>query len=112
MNNSEMIAEAANMKRSLGGEIFAFPTQAADPFSRYGVVVYAGNKYHVYPEAMNISEAAQGVLIIIEEYRKIGKVINYEKDVRLVTFEAQMNAPDITMRRLRKHGEYRKKSPS
>jgi hypothetical protein len=101
VKTSEIIAEASNMKRRLGGEIFAFPVRPEDPFSTYGVVVYAGSKYHVYPEAVNISMAAQGILTIIEEYQKIGKKINYEKDVRLVSYEAQINAPDVTMRRIR-----------
>ncbi|MGI1659592.1 MAG: hypothetical protein ACRKFN_11485 [Desulfitobacterium sp.] len=98
----QSIETAKQMRESLGGTIFAFPTEPDNPFSPYAVVVYAADQYFVYPEATNISEAAQGVLTILEEYKKRGIDADYERNVRMVSYQAQIDAPDVTMRRLKK----------
>lgn len=95
------IKKAKDLRKRVGGTIFAFPINEKDPQSKYAVVVYAGGKYHVYPSASDISEAGVGIRTILEEFKKIGYPVNYEKDVRFVTYEAQVNAPDVTMKRLR-----------
>jgi hypothetical protein len=94
--------KAAELRSQLGGTIFVFPIDEQDPFSKYAVVVYAGGMYHTYPETENISVAAVGVQTILEQFKKHGEDVSFEKDVRFVSFEAQVNGPDLTMRRLRK----------
>lgn len=106
MNKPEIIRKTKKLMDELGGTIFAFPVEEENPFSKYAVVVYAGGKYHVYPEAGNISLAATGVLTIIEEFNKIGKRVTYQKDARLISHSAQINASDVTMRRLRNNPDY------
>ena len=102
MAKSEVISTAKQLRERLGGTIFAFPTEENNPFSPYAVVVYAGGKFFVYPSAIDISEAATGVLTIMKEFQKIGMATNYEKDVRLVSYQSQMDAPSVVMRRLKK----------
>lgn len=94
--------KAVELQEQLGGSIFAFPIDEQDPFSKYAVVVYVGGLYHTYPTAENISGAALGVKTILEEFKKIGQDVSFEKDVRLVSYQAQVDAPDVTMRRLKK----------
>lgn len=105
MDKKSIIEKAKESRKQMGGFIFGFPIEQDNPFSKYAVVVYSGGKYHVYPTADDISFAATGIKTIIEEFRKIGKKIVFEKDVRLFSYDAQMNAPDLTMRRLR-NGNY------
>jgi hypothetical protein len=94
--------KAKGFRESLGGTIFAFPVEEDNPFSAYAIVVYRAGSYFVYPQATDISIAAAGVLTLLEEFKKIGVSVDYEKDVRLMSFQAQMDAPDVTMRRLKK----------
>ena len=109
MDKKQAIEKAKEIRKKTGGFIFGFPISEDDPFSEYAVVVYAGSKYHVYPKASDISLAATGIVTIIEEFRKIGTKVKFEKDVRLVSYDAQINAPDVTMRRLRNgNGNYLK----
>lgn len=102
MNTKEIEAKAADLRKQVGGTIFGFPINEEDPFSKYAVVVYAGGMYHVYPQAKNIGYAALGINTILEPMIKNGYAASYEKDVRLISYEAQMNAADVTMRRLKK----------
>jgi hypothetical protein len=95
--------KAKLLKEQLGGTIFAFPIEEENPFSRYAVVMYAGNKYFVYPEASDISTAAVGVATILEQLKKNGHDSNYARNVRFVSFQTQMDAPSVTMRRLKKN---------
>jgi hypothetical protein len=108
MNSAEqeLIKKASEIREKLGGIIFAFPIRETDPHSPYAVVVYGGGKYFVYPKADDIRWAGLGVVTIMEEMRKQGETIDYERDVRFVSYQAQMNAPDVTMRRLRNSGKY------
>ena len=98
----QAIETAKNLRQQLGGTIFAFPIEPDNPFSTYAVVVYAEGKYFVYPETNDISEAAAGVLVILEEFKKIGIAKDYNTDVRMITYKAQMDAPSVTMRRLKR----------
>ena len=98
----KLIAEAKNIKKQLGGTIFAFPIEPDNPFSTYAVVVYADGKYFVYPEATDITEAATGVMVILDEFKRIGLARDYNKDVRMMFYQAQKDAPSVTMRRLKR----------
>jgi len=98
----QAIETAKNLRQQLGGTIFAFPIEPDNPFSTYAVVVYAEGKYFVYPETNDISEAAAGVLVILEEFKKIGIAKDYNTDVRMITYQPQMDAPSVTMRRLKR----------
>ena len=101
-NANAIEKKAAELREHLGGTIFAFPIDEQDPFSKFTVVMYLGGSYHIYPEAESISVAALGVQTILEQFKKLGADVDFEKDVRLVSYEAQINAPDVTMRRLKK----------
>ena len=98
----QAIKTAKNLREQLGGTIFAFPIDPDNQFSTYAVVVYAEGKYFVYPEATDITEAAAGVLAILEEFKKIGIAKDYNKDVRMVSYQKQMDAPSVVMRRLKR----------
>lgn len=104
MNNlqTQSIARAKQYRENLGGTIFAFPIQEDDPFSSYAIVMYAGGQYFAYPNATDISEAASGILILLEEMKKSGMDADYERNVRLISLQVQMDAPSTTMRRLKK----------
>ena len=98
----QAIETAKALREQLGGTIFAFPIEPDNPFSTYAVVVYAEGQYFVYPEATDITEAAAGVMTILEEFKKIGMAKDYNKDVRMVTYQPQMDAPSVVMRRLKR----------
>jgi hypothetical protein len=102
MNESQIRTKAKQLRQELGGTIFAFPLEEDNPFSRYAVVVYAGEQYFIYPEASDISEAATGVLTLLEEMKKHGYDTNYERNVRLISYQTQIDAPSVTMKRLKK----------
>lgn len=102
MNPKEIEKKAEDLRKQLGGTIFAFPINEADPLSKYAVVMYAGEKYHVYPECTDVSQAAVGVKTILEQLAKHGMDADYQRNVRFIHYEAQMNAPSVTMRRLKK----------
>lgn len=104
MNNlqTQSIAKAKQIKEQSGGTIFAFPIEESNPFSPYAVVVYAGGEYFAYPDATDISMAAAGVLTIMEEFKKIKINVDYKKDVRLISYQTQMDAPSTIMRQLKK----------
>ncbi|MNC15162.1 hypothetical protein D3C76_307130 [compost metagenome] len=101
LSKQQIQDKAATLRERLGGSIFGFPIHEDNPYSSYAVVFYAGGQYHVYPEAKDISFAALGVRTILEQLQKRGISVNYTDAVRLVSYEAQVNAPDVTMRRLR-----------
>ena len=101
---SKSIEKAKHLRDQLGGTIFAFPINESNPFSAYSVVVYAGGRYFAYPDASDISEAALGVVTILQEMKKNGYDVDYERNVRMVSYQAQMDAPSTVMRRLKKQG--------
>jgi hypothetical protein len=102
MNNIEIEQKAENMRKQLGGTVFAFPIYEEDPFSGYAVVMWAGEKWHVYPRTENIHDAALGVKTIMEMMEQNGFPMNYQQDVRFVSYDAQINAPSLPMRRIKK----------
>lgn len=101
---TQVISTAKAIRERAGGIIFAFPIEENNPFSSYAVVVYMAeaDKYFVCPKAEDISLASAGVLQIMELFRKEGIKINYDRDVRLVSYQAQMDAPSTVMRQLKK----------
>jgi len=72
------------------------------PIPHTPLFVYAGGEYFVYPEATDITEAATGIMTILEEFKKIGIAKDYNTDVRMITYKAQMDAPSVIMRRLKR----------
>lgn len=98
----QAIETAKSIREQLGGTIFAFPIEPENPYSTYAVVVYAGGEYFVYPEATDITEAATGIMTILEEFKKIGLAKEYNTDVRMITYKTQIDAPSVTMWRLKR----------
>ena len=99
---AQAIAKARQLKESMGGTIFAFPNEKDSPFSSYTVVMCAMGRYFVYPHATDISEAATGIHTILEELKRNGMDADYERNVRLILYQAQADAPSTVMRRLKK----------
>ncbi len=106
MDNKVIEAKAKELQSRLGGTIFAFPIDENDPFSEYAALVYATGKFHIYPKAENVNIAAIGVTTILEEMKKHRYATDYEHDVRFVSYEVQINAPSVTIRRLKKQGGF------
>lgn len=98
----EIKDKAKALRENLGGTIFAFPIEENNPFSEYAVVVFQQGEYFVYPQASDISLAANGVMHILDLFKKEGIEASYENDVRFISHQAQMDAPNVTMRRLKK----------
>lgn len=98
----QAIAKANQLKERLGGTIFSFPIEEDNPFSSYAIVMYAEDQYFVYPSSTDISEAAAGILTLLEEMKKNGMDADYERNVRLISHQPQMDAPSTVMRRLKK----------
>lgn len=111
MTKVRLIDRAKELHRALGGSIFAFPIDIEDQFSKYAVVIYLEGKYFVYPEATDISEATVGIATILKELTKAGYNLNFERDVRFLIGEKQLNAPDVRMRRLKKGMIIQKNTP-
>jgi len=99
---TQSIEKAKQLRERVGGTIFAFPNQEDNPLSSYAIVMYAGGRYFPYPNATDISMASAGVLILLEELKKVGQDADYERNVRIVSYQAQMDAPSTVMRQLRK----------
>lgn len=99
---SKSIENAKHLRDQLGGTIFAFPINESDPFSAYSIVMYAGGQYFEYPNATDISEAATGVLTLLEEMKKSGMDADYKRNVRMISYQAQMDGPNTVMGRLKK----------
>ncbi|EOO23562.1 hypothetical protein IIU_06969 [Bacillus cereus VD133] len=98
--------EAKRYQQEFGGEIFVFPIEEENPQSLYAVVVYAGEAFHVFSEAVTVEDAAIGVQTILECFEKEGMEKEYAEVVRFITGEAQLNAPHVTMRRLKKESKF------
>jgi hypothetical protein len=91
------------LKARLNGKIFAFPINESDPFSKYAVTMeVGGNQFKTYPQPLTINEAAACVLELLEGLKNEGYEVDYSWDVRFISYQAQMDAPDLTMRRLKK----------
>ncbi|AOK91974.1 hypothetical protein [Paenibacillus polymyxa] len=103
--HEELKAIAADMHKQLGGKIFAFPIEEENPLSKFAVAAFNGKDYSVYPNAMTIEEAAAGILEVLNGFKEEGWDHDYERNVRFVSCQAQIDAPSVTMRRLKK-GNY------
>lgn len=98
----EIEAKADDLRKKLGGKILAFPIHEADPYSKYAVVIYTGAEYKTFPDSLTIEEAAAGIRATLEGFADEGWDADYDRNVRFVSYEAQINAPSVTMRRLKK----------
>lgn len=110
---SSHIRKAKELRKKLGGKIFAFPIEEDNPFSKYAVIVYEGGMFHEFQIADDISYAALGVRTILEQGKRSYNY-HYDRDVRLISYEAQVNAPSIPMRKMRNNPElyFKKKENS
>lgn len=106
MNEKQIIEKAKQLREQLGGRIFSFPLEEVNPFSPYAIVMYANGQYFPYPKANNLSEASSGIFLLLELLKKTGEDADFERNVRLVSYQAQIDAPDITMRRLKKENSW------
>jgi hypothetical protein len=104
MAEQAIIQKATEFHKQLGGTIFAFPIEENNPHSEYAVVVYAGNQYFVYPQASDVSLAASGVVTVLDLMKQAGLAIDYENDVRFISYKIQIDAPNVVMRRLKNQG--------
>lgn len=102
MDIKKIEKKAKELREELGGSIFAFPVEEENPFSKYAVSIIVGDGFKIYPELMTIEEAAIAVQTTLEMFEKEGLESDYSKLVRFVSFESQVNAPSVTMRRLKK----------
>lgn len=102
MNTKTIEKKASKLKRELGGTIFAFPIEEDNPYSKYAISIYTGGGFSTYPEPLTIEEAAASIKSTLEAYKKTGLKADYDKHVRFVSYEPQVNSPSVTMRRLRK----------
>lgn len=102
MNIQQIEETAETLKSQVGGTIFAFPIDDRDPFSKYAVTMYTGEEYKTFPDTLVFEEAADGVAQLLEGLKENGFDADYERNVRFVSYEAQVNAPSVTMRRLKK----------
>lgn len=103
MNIQEIERKAVQLKERLEGKIFVSPIDESESFSKYVITMdVGGGQFKTYPEPLTINEAAACVLELLEGLKGEGFNVDYSRDVRFITYEAQMNAPDVTMRRLKK----------
>jgi len=98
---TQSIERAKQFRENLGGTIFAFPIEEDNPFSPYAIVMYTGGRYFTYPDTTDISEAAAGILMLLKEMKENGMDADYERDVRLISYQPQMDAPSTVMRKLK-----------
>ncbi len=101
MNIKEIRKKAKYIKKSYKGKIFAFPVEEENPYSKYAIVIDTGSKLNVFSDLLDITEAAQCVQKAISILKRNGVNVSYENDVRFIFYEAQKNAPSVTMRRLK-----------
>ena len=101
MSNNEIRRKAKEIRKSNGGKIFAFPISEEDPFSKYAIVVETGKKLSIFPERLVVEEVAQCILVLIDTLEKNGIKVSYEQDVKFMLYDAQINSPSITMKKLR-----------
>ncbi|MDA8336011.1 MAG: hypothetical protein M0Z41_13690 [Peptococcaceae bacterium] len=103
MTEKESIKQKAiDLRNRLGGTIFIFPAEAENPYSEYAMAAYVGGgKWKICPGTGEIQDVCGGLAGAIQESAAMGVHIDYNRDVRIITYPAQMNAPSVIMRRLR-----------
>jgi hypothetical protein len=102
MNVQEIKQKATELKNQLGGTIFAFPIEEENPLSNYAVVTMVGNSVSVFPHECTVEEAAVGIKEILKGFKKDSLDTNFDKNVRFISFQPQIDAPSVTMRRMKK----------
>ncbi|WDV94198.1 hypothetical protein [Brevibacillus parabrevis] len=103
MHVQQIENRAAQLKEQLSGKIFAFPVDEANPFSKYAITMeLGGGNYKTYPKLLRINEVAACIKMLLEQLKAEGIDVDYSRDVRFFSYQAQMDAPDVTMRRLKK----------
>ena len=104
---AEIEKKAIDYRQQLGGKYFAFPVDPFDSASKYAIVVFTVDHFHTFPHPLTVEEAAAGLRSLIEEVeQEIGRKVIYDQEVRFISYAAQMDGPNITMRRLKKSGEF------
>jgi hypothetical protein len=101
---------AKRIRKSNGGTVFAFPVTEDDPLSKYAFSYFTGKEFIAFPEPLDINEVAMMILKTMEVFKGQGLSLNYEDDVRFITYDTQINAPDVTMRRLKKYGTHQQRT--
>jgi len=101
MNTAEIIKRSTAIREQQGGQIFAMPLDEADPNSKYVISMYAGDEIHVFPDVVDISEAAVAVVHILDALKEEGLDSDYARNVRFAMTEAQLNSPDVRMHELK-----------
>lgn len=101
MTNNEIRRKAKDIRKNNGGRIFAFPILEEDPFSKYAIVVDTGKRLSIFQERLVVEEVAQCILVLIEMLERNGTEISYDQDVKFISYDAQINSPSITMKKLR-----------
>ncbi|WP_103108822.1 hypothetical protein [Brevibacillus reuszeri] len=103
MHTQQIENRATQLKEELGGKIFAFPVDEADPFSEYMITMDSGEgHFKTYPQPLTINEVAACVKTLLEQLKEEGVDVEYSRDVRFISYQAQMDAPDVTIHRLKK----------
>ncbi|MDN4069238.1 hypothetical protein QYF50_15405 [Paenibacillus vini] len=103
MNNKQIQERAKEIQNQTGGKIFCFPVHEDDPFSKFAVVIHVGEEnYRIYPKPLPIEEAAAGIQVTLEAFKKEGWDADYDRNVRFISYQAQIDAPSVTMRKLKK----------
>ncbi len=106
-------AEAQAYRAKIGGIFIIFPIEPDNPRSLYAFTTLWGDIVHVYHEALPVEEAAASLQMAIEAYEETFKTkIDWDRDVKFISTEAQVNADNVTMRRLRNSGELRPAAPT
>ncbi|MDR6555493.1 hypothetical protein [Paenibacillus qinlingensis] len=93
---------AREIQKDQGGKIFSFPVHEEDPYSKYAIVIDTGENLMVYPNSVTIEEAAACIKSMLEALKDQGLDHDYNRLVRMVSYDAQFNSPNVTMRKLRK----------
>ncbi|ADG06744.1 hypothetical protein [Kyrpidia tusciae] len=101
MNTQEIDQKAEFLRQQLGGLIVAFPTDEADPYSKFAVVVYTGDGFRAFPKPLDVSEAAAGIASMVEGLDENGHRVDFDREVRFLVGATQFNGPNVLMRRLR-----------
>lgn len=99
---TQSIAKAKQFRETIGGTIFAFPIEEDNPFSSYAIVMYHGGQFFSYPQADNLPAVSAGIFLLLELLKKTGKDADYERNVRLISYQAQMDVPSTVMRKLKR----------
>lgn len=103
---NELISTAKDIQRECGGKIFAFPIEPDNPHSKYALVMDVGGNFKAFDKPMDVEEEAEGVLYLINLFNEENIKCTYEEDVRFIFYEAQRNAPSISMRKLKKGNHF------